>query len=153
MNILFASLPPAAPLLPVLIQLAIRSYDRDLKMASRAQGRTTFRISFFKVYQQTYVHKQAYFNISVVARVTRLGGFSPILGLFTLGSFFLKITDVAQCLGDLFPQLKLRIDFDKSGLGYTFGDTLTNSSGHTGCSCTYTSKCSDRTIPAFLRPT
>jgi hypothetical protein len=41
--------------------------------------------------------------------------------LFTLGSFF-KITKVAHSLRLPFPQLRLRTDFGKNGLGYVLGN-------------------------------
>jgi hypothetical protein len=63
--------------------------------------------------------------------VTRLGEFSPIGWLFTLGSF-LKMTQVADILGNFSPRLRLWNNFVKNGLGYILGDSFTNSSGHPG---------------------
>jgi hypothetical protein len=48
-----------------------------------------------------------------------MGEFSPIGLLFTLGSF-VKITDVAQIFGLLFPRLKLWVNFDKKIIWATF---------------------------------
>jgi hypothetical protein len=54
------------------------------------------------------------------SRVTRFGVFSPVGRLFTLGSR-LKMTEVVQILGLLFPQYKLRVDFSKKWVGIHFG--------------------------------
>jgi hypothetical protein len=63
-------------------------------------------------------------------RVTRLCEFSPVGRVFTLGSF-LKITEVAQILGQLFYTWQnVCSNFDKNVLGHIFGDFFTNSSGH-----------------------
>jgi hypothetical protein len=63
------------------------------------------------------------------SRVTRLGKFSPLGQLFTLG-IVLKITEVAQFLGYFFPRKHLRINFDKKCLGRILGNFFTNVSGH-----------------------
>jgi hypothetical protein len=49
--------------------------------------------------------------------------------LFYFGHF-LRITDVAQFLGYVFPLYELCIRLDKNGLGYILGDFVINSSGH-----------------------
>jgi hypothetical protein len=55
-----------------------------------------------------------------IGRVTRLGEFSPIGRLFTLGSF-LKITKVAHIFGaSFFPRKKGCVDFSKKWLGLHF---------------------------------
>jgi hypothetical protein len=60
-------------------------------------------------------------NLDISAiRVTRLGEFSPIWRLFTLGSFFLKITEVAQILCFVLERYKLCINSDKEGFGLHF---------------------------------
>jgi hypothetical protein len=63
--------------------------------------------------------------------MTRFGEFSPIVRLFTLGSF-LKLKEAAQIFGLLFSHGEKYVcnNFDKNGLGYMLGDFLTNSSGH-----------------------
>jgi hypothetical protein len=53
-------------------------------------------------------------------RVTRLGEFSPIGRLFTLGSV-LKSTEEAQFIWRLFLHQKIRICFDKKWDGLNFG--------------------------------
>jgi hypothetical protein len=55
--------------------------------------------------------------------VTRLGDFSPLGRLFTLGSF-LKRTEVAKLFGLLFKRSLI--------LGHILGYFFTNSSGHPG---------------------
>jgi hypothetical protein len=42
----------------------------------------------------------------------------------------MKIKELADMFGLLFPQLIICINFDKKGLGYILGDFFTNSSGH-----------------------
>jgi hypothetical protein len=66
-------------------------------------------------------------------RVTRLGEFSPIGWLFTLGSF-LKMTKVAQIYGLHFPNVSATcvLILRKNGLGYLLGAFFANSSGHPG---------------------
>jgi hypothetical protein len=60
-------------------------------------------------------------------RVTRLGEFSPIGRLNTLG-IFVKITEI---FGLLFSRGKsCLLIFTKNGLGYILGDFFTNASGH-----------------------
>jgi hypothetical protein len=60
--------------------------------------------------------------------VTRLGEFSPIGRLFSLGSFL--INRGAQNFGLIFPQIKLYIMFGPKILGLYFGRFFTNPSGH-----------------------
>jgi hypothetical protein len=43
-----------------------------------------------------------------------------------------KLQKLPTFLGHSFPQLKLRINISKKGLGYILGDFFTNSSGHPG---------------------
>jgi hypothetical protein len=50
--------------------------------------------------------------ISIFARVTRLGEFSPIVRLLTWNDFF-KTTEVGQNSGSIFTHLKLCINFVK----------------------------------------
>jgi hypothetical protein len=63
----------------------------------------------------------------VMTRVTRLGNFLPIGGLFSLG-IVLKLTEVAQFFGYLFSRYQLCIIIDKKMLSGIFK----NSSGHSG---------------------
>jgi hypothetical protein len=65
----------------------------------------------------------------VVSSVTRLGEFSLDGRMFTLGSFLLLAWP--KFMAYLFPQSKLCITFEqKLGLGYSWGEFFTNSSGH-----------------------
>jgi hypothetical protein len=61
------------------------------------------------------------------ASVTRLGEFSPILRLLTLGIFLNY--GRAHILGYPFPRVKLC----RYGLGHILGIFFTNSSGHPAC--------------------
>jgi hypothetical protein len=54
------------------------------------------------------------------ARVTRLGELSPSGRHFAFGTF-VKITEVAQNVGQLFPKCRLCINFDKKRVGLQFG--------------------------------
>jgi hypothetical protein len=62
---------------------------------------------FFK---KSSCHLVTQFHPRVTGRVTRLGEFSPLRWLLTLGSF-LKITKVSQHFGFFFPRLGLFINF------------------------------------------
>jgi hypothetical protein len=53
-------------------------------------------------------------------RVARLGEFSPIGRLLTLGSF-LKIKEAEKCFGLLSSKLKIRVNFDKEWIGQHLG--------------------------------
>jgi hypothetical protein len=66
-------------------------------------------------------------SVDDMARVTRLGDFSAIGRLFTLGGFFLKRTELAQFFVLL---LQLWLFLTKHGLGCVLGEVFTNSSGH-----------------------
>jgi hypothetical protein len=62
--------------------------------------------------------------------VTRLGEFSPIGRLFTLGSILL-ITEVAQIFVLPFSKLKnCVLILAKNGLGYSLGNSFAYASGH-----------------------
>jgi hypothetical protein len=60
----------------------------------------------------------------LVVRVTRLGEFSLIGQLFTLGRVFLKIAEVAQILGYFFPRKKRFIYKVKTDFGNILGHFL-----------------------------
>jgi hypothetical protein len=63
-----------------------------------------------------------FFKAAVLCtRVTGLGEFSRVEGLFTLGSFFVNLPKLLAFFDYFYPQLRLRINFDKKGLGYTLG--------------------------------
>jgi hypothetical protein len=64
------------------------------------------------------------------SRATRLGEFSPMGRLFTLGKG-LKIKEVVHNFGATFSTVFLT----KSGLGNILGDFFTNSSGHQDAWC------------------
>jgi hypothetical protein len=70
-------------------------------------------------------------TIAALFRVTRLGEFSPIGQLFTLGSL-LKNTKVAQFWATFSMEKSYVFILTKIALGYTLGDFFTNSSSHTG---------------------
>jgi hypothetical protein len=64
----------------------------------------------------------------LVIRVTKLGEFSPIGRLGTLGSF-LKTKEIARIFGLLSPRKKsCALILTKNGLGYILGDLFTNPS-------------------------
>jgi hypothetical protein len=61
-------------------------------------------------------------SLWIIVRVNRLAKFSPFgLFLFTVDRFK-KVTEVAQIIGVLFPQLKLCTDISRNRLGYVLGD-------------------------------
>jgi hypothetical protein len=68
-----------------------------------------------------------------LSRVTRLGDFSPIERLFTLGSFLITYIPMpAKCYGNFFhclsdAYLGTYVHFDKNGRFFT------NPSGHSAC--------------------
>jgi hypothetical protein len=65
----------------------------------------------------------------ILSRVTRLGEFSLIGPLFTVGTV-LKITEVEQIFGLLFPRYRNVLILTKKCLGYILVDFMTKSSGH-----------------------
>jgi hypothetical protein len=63
--------------------------------------------------------------------VTRLGEFSPIAQLFSLGSFFKKRLKQPKLFWLLFVHSKkIHFYFEENGLCFTLGDFFKNSSGH-----------------------
>jgi hypothetical protein len=52
----------------------------------------------------------------------------------------LKITEGAHIFGYFFPRIRLSINFDKNGLGYTLGHFFENASGHPVCQGSKTSR-------------
>jgi hypothetical protein len=70
--------------------------------------------------KRTSSYKQRGRTDDFVTRVTRLGEFSPVERLFTLGSIFLKITKVDKIFGAMYfvPCLRLSINFDQYWLGF-----------------------------------
>jgi hypothetical protein len=81
---------------------------------------------------QTHLVTLPIASICVATRVTRLGEFSPIGRLFTLGSV-MKITEVAKHFGLLIKTETVMYSFDKKWVGQHFGLLFfSNSSGHPG---------------------
>jgi hypothetical protein len=76
-------------------------------------------------------------NLSTGWRAVLWGpGWKDWANFHLLGDFWLlrvifaKITELEQIIGLLFPQWKWCVNFEKNGLGNTFGDVVTNAFGH-----------------------
>jgi hypothetical protein len=87
---------------------------------------------------QACLHTSLFGSFSILCRVTRLGKFSPIGQLLIVGSH-IKIIEVAQNLGVLFPRKKLcyYVHWRNLVFGNILGDFSTNSSDHPDPSATF----------------
>jgi hypothetical protein len=68
----------------------------------------------------------------IASSVTKLGEFSPIGRLFSLGIFFENYKR-ANILVYFFRGLNFELILAQNGLGYILGEFFTNSSGHPDC--------------------
>jgi hypothetical protein len=64
------------------------------------------RVAYVCVHTSATVFAANLDFFQLCARVTRLGEFSPLGQIFSLGSFFLKIPQIAKIIGLLFSTVK-----------------------------------------------